>query len=373
MLKNAHCTENPRQATARLSRPRRRARYIWWLCCGILGLLLQTASAQSPSDDEASPITPDVSEQQPETPVYQSPEERDMKLLQQQLDSQSIVWLEAMGQPFMSLFEPELTGSALGALLIINAEGQHSHWPATSQAVRSYLPNFGWNTLSTDLPEPEPLPLPARTMELPVQNTGEVAPDESPPPATDPDAGELATDDNAREPMPLEQPQQASELKIPVEDIALERIRSAMEFLQEKGQFNIAVLGLGTGAVRATHYLNSVGNLSSEETPRLIRALILVNARNYIDGADLHLRELMQTPNIPILDLYTDQTYRDQKEAEERLLWAKRARYEKYIQVRLPPQVAAMSANDNLLARRVRGFLDKYAKGVEVENAIISR
>ena len=378
-----------------------------WLLLGLAAPSLsqtETATtAASTTTEETSEPSPQPTAPQPaEEPLYHSREERDMSLLAEGVEAETAVWLKALEQPFLALYEQELTGEAVGAVLIINAEGQHSSWPTTSERIRMSLPEFGWNTLSTELPLPETRPIPTRPEDPPPTSNGdmkETSETNSPQDKTDPaqesatepltpapgedkeifDAstgqlsdGSLPTEGAAGE-SAGENGEPAKEMKIPAEDIAVARLHAAINYLHQQGQFNIVMMGSGVGALRSVCFLKEMPKVNSATQTRLIRAMVMVNARNRLPNDDRQLHKCLDTPEMPVLDLYVGREQRDQVEARERRKYANKKNYQVFQQLRLPEMARNTMLGENRLSRRVRGFLKQHARGVKVDNAIIKK
>lgn len=424
VTKDAHCTESldqrplmrailratcagiSRTCRALLSAPSMAA--LTTCLCLSLGLTspaLSQSEASSTADAATTEENSKASEQPaepepPEEPIYNSREERDMSLLAEGVDAETAVWLTALEQPFLALYEQELTGEAVGAVLIINAEGQHSSWPTTSERIRMSLPEFGWNTLSTELPLPESRPIPKRPMDSPppASSNSEEAPaaddaqasadpaQESASEPTTPAPGEdkeifdsttgqlsdgsLPTEESAGE-KPAGSAEPAMEMKIPAEDIAVARLHAAINYLHQQGQFNIVMMGSGVGALRSACFLKEIPEVNSTTQTRLVRAMVIINARNRLPNDDRQLHKCLDTPDMPVLDLYVGREQRDQVEARERRKYANKKNYQVFQQLRLPEMARNTMLGENRLSRRVRGFMEQHARGVKVDNAII--
>ncbi len=368
-------------------------------------------TAPTPATDPSAETTTEAQpttepEPEPEPPLYQSREERDMSLLAKGVDGETAVWLEAMEQPFLALYEQELTGQAVGAVLIINAEGQHSSWPTTSERIRLSLPEFGWNTLSTELPLPETRPIPKRS-EAPSPNSDEdkegtskqeaAAGDKASAEATETttannnppikaeagedkeifDSGTGQLSDGSIAPTSASNNQipesEADQLKVPAEDIAVARLHAAINYLHQQGQFNIVLMGSGVGALRSVCFLKDIPKVNQSTQSRLIRSLVLINARNRLPNDDRQLHKCLDTPEMPVLDVYVGLDERNHKEAKERRKYAHRKNYGTYQQIRLPQLARNTMLGENRLSRRVRGFLESHSRGVKIDNAVIKK
>ena len=389
-MKKANCTEYPKPllptATGLL-----------------LAALMVLASPNLPAQDQASTKQAIAAEKTPDGTVAGPPpgpqtendqtqselprpgrEEREMQLLAAGQPKNSVVWLKAMGLPFLALYEPDYTGNPVGAILILNAEGQHSSWPGTSEQIRLSLPQFGWNTLSTQLPAPQSSPIPPRdSPQAAVKDPAETAtaedssnatPDtEQPQTETLPDKEADAQAAGVDAAGATDNTQMPEVMPIDAEELSLARLRRSIDYLHEQGQFNIVLIGNGLGAVRAACYLRELPSTSNASQSRLVRALILVNARNRVPTTDTRLQNCLEDPDMPVLDVFAGQQARDQIEAEERLKASRRNGIKRYQQLHFPEMGETTSRGENLLSRRIRGFLDRYARGVKVENAVINR
>jgi Protein of unknown function (DUF3530) len=398
-MKDAHCTESlpqrpqavePHSTSIVPSSGRRRSAqaFIYSLLISITLMSPLTTAQTTPTPSPESTEAP--VEAAPEPAPYGSREERDMTLLAQGVEDETAVWLEALEQPFLALYEQELTGNAVGAVLIINAEGQHSSWPTTSERIRLSLPEFGWNTLSTELPLPESRPIPQRSP--PIAPPPEEAPEEvkndsgadTPAPAAEPvkaadgedkeiyDSNTDQLSDGSLESTDTPT-SEADELKIPVEDVAVARLHAAIDYLHQQGQFNIVLMGSGVGALRSVCFLKEIPALNATSQTRLIRSLVIINARNRLPNDDRQLHSCLDTPDMPVLDIYTGLEERNQVEAKERRKYAQRKRYETFQQLRLPELARNTMLGENRLSRRIRGFLEKHARGVKIDNAVIKK
>ena len=399
----AHSTENTASLPAHKG-------WLGILLALSLGLLSTANHAQTQSAPETNaPTAREATEAEaidmpppiPEPPIYQNREERDMKLLAARQRPDSVVWLDALEEQFLALYEREFTGSPLGAILLLHAEGQHSSWPQTIQMIRSSLPKYGWNTLSMSLPNPQAIPHPKRDEPAPVQQpdtsneTEGEGPDDaesvadsedesSPVKATSGEEEEIydagqngLSDGSIPEQIPSNAAASVAELAIPVEDRSLARIQAALSYLHDRGQFNIVLLGDGVGAARAGYFFTQ---LPSPKTPKEgqkaikpIRAVVILNARNHTPIGDLDLLGSLFDPEVPTLDIYFGQDRRNSMEAELRKQYTQRQQFQVYKQIRLPAMSNVSQQGENRLSRRIRGFLQEHARGVEVKNAIVNK
>ncbi|OUS41230.1 hypothetical protein A9R00_01980, partial [Oleispira antarctica] len=64
-----------------------------------------------------------------------------------------VVSLNNAEEEFYGLYLPQANGQPQGGILILHDEQQHGHWPDIIGPLREYLPQFGWSTLTIELPD----------------------------------------------------------------------------------------------------------------------------------------------------------------------------------------------------------------------------
>lgn len=294
------------------------------------------------------------------------------QLLAEAVADEGLITLKANGKAFIALWKTENSGTPAGAVLFFHGEGQHLDWPGTVTELRENLVRFGWATLSITLPDPIAPAPPAKPSPEP----------RNPPETSKPTAAESSTNTAASSSLKTAPPQSE---KRDVESDALARANAAMAFLNTKGQYNIVLIGHGIGAARAARFLNTLSGaknnsglnrkLSQSRTQAIIsrpvRAMVLVNARNTIPFApEIQGQTVISWINhkeMPVLDIYTRYHLADVFEPAARRKEAQEKQLSTYIQVNIKPPLTYNSEDENALAKRVRGFLNKYAKGVKID------
>ncbi len=288
-------------------------------------------------------------------------------LLEQELRGKGLVMLEAGGNTFSAIWQPDTSSNTLGAVLIFHGSGQNINWPESIAELSKALSLHGWASLSISLPE--------RVKTAPPQR-----PTPTPSPATDSTAANAnSTSEPPEEPKPKIKTEQDVEREVRA------RAKAGMDYLNSQGQYNIVFAGEGLGAARAARYLDTLskgfnkqgvartmGNAKTQAViSRPVRALIIINARNHIipDMREQNsLMDWLNDPGLPILDVYAPTHHLDQLESEQREKQAQKKRMEKYFQVQLNKPDLEESSGETMLSKRVRGFLNKHAKGVEIES-----
>jgi predicted esterase len=113
--------------------------------------------------------------------------------------------LKAQGVQFLALYAEPTTEQSKGAVILIHGRGAHPAWPDVIEPLRMQLPDYGWHTLSLQMPV--------------LKNEAE---DKDYPPLFP---------------------------EVPA------RIQAGVEFLKSKGIRNIVISGHSTGAVMTSYYL----------------------------------------------------------------------------------------------------------------------
>ncbi len=315
-------------------------------------------------------------------------QQRDMNLLARSVAPESVVWLEAGGERVLALFEADRSGHPQGAVLLLHDAGRQPTSPGALENIRTTLPHHGWATLSTSMPPMARLPVPERTpatdTQAPPEDSGEEdqsdgknnaeaaratsGTEEQPVKAEegeteeifDPDTGATTDGEIAAANRP---PQTPAEQALSSEKRAALRLRAALDFLQRQNLLNIVLLGDGVGAARAGAFLQSLSDNGNSAKP--VNAMVMIDARNRIPLAQTRLPQCLSDPEMPILDIYTGTDLRGRQDAQQRQDYARRNRFTRYLQIRLTQALSTIEGRENRIARRVRGFLEKYAEGME--------
>ena len=375
--------------------PARRRPFIHWLIC-LCALAVQPVTAQSPDglavtepkavEESAatSPSTEETAAPIPNQPVAERLEERHRQLLHDLKGPPTALWLPVGEQPVLAFWQPDRSGKPLGAVLMLHDRGENPRRAATLRRLHEYLPIHGWATFSVELPDlpvavvpPRPTPRNTTRLEQPaepaVDNPNETAsvnesevvhqePDTEPEPETNNDSPEATAPSLNRE---------------EVVDHIHQRIQAATAYLHQQGQYNLVLLGEGSSAHWVLEHLDkampppaveSADKKSKGIIDRAFRGVILLNSRTP-EGADLTpLHEGLRHPEIPTFDVFADFHLETLAAAQSRRQTAKQRDYEHYVIRRLPPSTGANpERTETLLTKAIRGFLQKYAQGVELK------
>ncbi|MBI5040423.1 MAG: DUF3530 family protein [Gammaproteobacteria bacterium] len=218
-------------------------------------------------------------------------------------------WLEAGGQKFLGIYTEDQTGEPKGGAIILHGIGVHPDWPDVVYPLRSELPNYGWATLSIQLP---------------------ILPNE----ATLKDY-------------------------IPLIKEAAPRIQAAQAFLKSKGDEPIVIIAHSLGASMATAALAEAGD------PALagLRGLVVIGMSSSDTDPQLNTTAQIAKLKLPIFDLYGS---RDLDEvlaaAEPRAAAARKAGHTHYRQMAVEGADHFFVGLDEELVRLVRGWLEQLLK-----------
>jgi pimeloyl-ACP methyl ester carboxylesterase len=215
-------------------------------------------------------------------------------------------WLEAGGQKFLGIYTEDQSGAPKGGAIILHGIGVHPDWPDVVYPLRSELPNYGWATLSIQMP---------------------ILPNE----ATLKDY-------------------------IPLMKEATPRIQAAVAFLQAKGNQPIVLIGHSLGATMAAIALTETGDLD-------LRGLVVIGMSSSDLDPQLDTTAAIAKLGLPIFDLYGS---RDLDEvlaaAAPRAAAARKAGHTQYRQQAIEGADHFFVGLEEELVRIVRGWLEHLLK-----------
>lgn len=241
-------------------------------------------------------------------------------LRQNQLSHQINI-LQASGSPFLTLYRRSLTSDSEGCAILLHSDNEHPDWPTAIAPLRNNLPKYSWCTISIEIPD-------IVKLAEPVQAT----PANTPPPAT---------------------------LTLPNQALVFARIQAAITDVQKKNYQNVVLIGYGTGAAYAMHFLAQ--NKTSGE------ALVLIDIQAPLSIDEYNLAQDLSLIEHPIFDYYYD---RDAN-AHRFAVWRKQAANQRKGDTGALVQLDAIEESKGvidgkmLLVQRVRGFLKQYTTQVD--------
>ena len=219
------------------------------------------------------------------------------------------VKLKADGTEFLGLYAEQTTDKAKGGIIIVHGIGVHPAWPDVIEPLRISMPDYGWHTLSIQMP---------------------ILPNE----ATHLDY-------------------------VPLMDEVPARIQAAVDFLKSKGIQNIVIVAHSLGNTMTHQYL--VNNPDSA-----VRAYVAISASYYPEHDRINVLKTFPKITLPILDIYGGQDLdnvvnfaRKRKQAT--------SKNTNYTQVKIEGANHFFNQMDDTLVNRIRGWLSKNAAGTEAK------
>lgn len=349
-------------------------KYFWWaiLVTFSLHLFAQTGTSTESDPEQAAESAPPSDDSIIDT----LPNQRSLpditadriQSLKQQYPAEDIRELSAEGGTFTALWREDRSGKANGAVLLVPTDGQTANWPQTVDVLRTDLPKHGWSTLAIDIAftsPPKAPPRPTRANVTQEAENGQTSPDstEDTEPAETSDA---PRDDSRISPLSPKQIEQQNR----------SRIEAGIQFLNAQGQYNIIFVGYGQSAERVTKFASEGEGAGLQANGRTLpatgmqrpaRALIIINPKTTDNQAFKSLIKDIPYKKMPILDIVVGKHYLDMLDAEQREITALEEGFETYLQYLTVEPNTTVFNTENRLSRRILGFLNQYAKGVEIE------
>ena len=223
-----------------------------------------------------------------------------------------VVWLNAGNIQYLCLFNEQLTDKAQGAAIIVHSMGSHPDWPEVIAPLRTRLPKMGWATLSIQMPV-------------------------------------LAPEETLSEYGKTVKPGRA-------------RLASAIQYLRKEKFLNIVIIGHSFGAAIAAEFL---ANNKSSRVQAFVG--ISMQAQKFLNPT-LKLSKNIGEIEIPILDIYGSRDFTEViQQADGRKQAGRKQGRRNYQQVMIEGADHYFTDLDDIIAKRIRGWLDKAAPGVRVK------
>ncbi|MCZ6526935.1 MAG: DUF3530 family protein [Gammaproteobacteria bacterium] len=231
--------------------------------------------------------------------------------LAEKVQDGEVIWLKARGSQFLTLFNEQLTENSQGAVIIVHGMGAHADWPNVVAPLRNRLPNIGWATLSIQMPVLAP--------EQPLSEYGKTI------------------------------------------TVGISRIQSAVQYLRQRKFLNIAIIGYSFGAATAAEFL------ARTKKSRIAAFVgISLQAQKFLNPTIKLLRALEKI-NIPVLDIYGSRDFTEViRLADDRRLAGRKRGRRTYHQLVIEGADHYFTGLEDVLSRRIRGWLDKAAPGTRV-------
>ncbi len=355
----------------------------------LLICLLAGSLSYGQDDSKNSTETDSTSESSTETPA-ETPKEggpvsrpmldkqhlamEKMEALAKEVDPETLLWLGEGEDRFLGVYQEAWRTLPHGAAIVLHSDGQHPRWPQTSRVLSDNLAKHGWTSLAISLPSSLPETIPDRPA---LSTTPE-------PMSTDPQTDSTQADGTSENGQNPEDAQNMAETQeaspnstmnekepsnlIDPEAQAYERLMEAYEYLRQQGLLNIAIICEGKSVIRAVKMIADIPvpppSNPQARVAKPIAAVVSINAAPSIpNDADFNLAKAMADLNLYVLDIYVDNGEESQQFAQRRKAHAQRAGLRVYRQQQLPLPSNKLALGENPMSKRVRGFLNRYAKG----------
>lgn len=240
-------------------------------------------------------------------------EQRYARQLMQTVTVGKPIMLKTDSDEFLAIYTSANTPRARGGVILLHDIGAHPDWPQLIGPLRTRLPDYGWNTLSLQLPL-------------------------------------LSEHPNAREYLALFEE-------------ANTRIKAGIKFFSDKGILNIVLVGHSLGGAMGLSYLANAKNLDSKV---IAFVGIAMYDHDQID-ASLTGDTLIGKLTIPVLDIFGSQDRRVVLDAAAaRARAARKAHLTNYRQIELTGGDHFFTGLEKTLIKRIRVWLNKQAPGMEI-------
>lgn len=221
-------------------------------------------------------------------------------------------WLKVGNSKILSIYTENTTEKAIGGAIILHGSGVHPNWDQIVRPLRSQLPDYGWLTLSLQLPV-------------------------------------LDNDAEYKDYIPL------------FKEVA-PRIKAGIAFLKSKGIRNIAIIAHSLGSSMAAHYM-------ANKPDPAIRAFVAVGVSGNMHKKDpVGYLTSLKSIKVPVLDIFGSHDLAPVlKSKKAKADVARKAGNKNYSQVQIPGANHFFDNKDEILIKRVRGWLAKNAAGTEIK------
>lgn len=353
-------------ATRRLTRA-----YKPSMVCGLLLMLLvSTHGLSQPPELSPEPSTPPTSMSEPTSSASgdNTRHMRPKELLADELVDESH-WLDTKEGKILALYRRTETRETKGALLLLHAAEDPQVWPPSLENLRKNLPKYGWETLAITLPQKSSPQIPSREetpTTIPSASETQGASSEASSEASSPDTA--AAEQSSPAPSAPE-PDTATPAR---EQLIKAYLLAALAFLNEKGQFNLVVL-VDNSSFYWCMQLLSPNIKTNKADPNTVdgplQALIIANLQPQEPLSIQELEDSFNQAQLPVLDIFfvpDDLDQQQQRELHKTAAMRNKLDYYQQLSIEQQPKVIETDAASFLVAR-VRGFMEKKAKGTEVK------
>lgn len=219
--------------------------------------------------------------------------------------------LQADGNDFFAIYAPELSSYSRGAVILLHGRGAHPDWADVIHPLRTRLPDYGWKTLSIQLP--------------------------------------IAAADASDWVYPELIPE------------AFGRITAAVEYLKQQGVTNIVLVGHSLGARMGIAYL-------AQGVPDELQAFVAIGLAARKDVPNDGTLGTLEKLQLPLLDIYGSKDIDAVlQSAPARVRAARLAENQAYRQRRIDGADHFFTGLDDALLAEVRAWLGRIAADAQAQ------
>jgi hypothetical protein len=144
-----------------------------------------------------------------------------------------------------------------------------------------------------------------------------------------------------------------------IEARALARIAVGLKSLADRRERNVVLLGFGTGATRTAETVRRMVADPAILKTDPITTLVMIAPQNKLNGLEQELPKMLPATELPTLDIILSSDPQALADAELRRRAVLHQRNRIYRRLELPPIAAAENAQQSLMVRRVRAWLQR--------------
>ncbi|MCW8890014.1 MAG: alpha/beta hydrolase family protein [Sedimenticola sp.] len=220
------------------------------------------------------------------------------------------VMLSSGDTEFLAIFAEETTDTSQGAAIILHGRGAHPDWMEVINPLRSQLPDYGWKTLS--------LQMPIAAADAPDEHYAALIPEAAP------------------------------------------RIMAAVDYLKQQGVTNVVLIAHSLGAKMGVAYL-------AQGIPDELKAFVAVGLPSDRKRTDQGTLADLAKIKLPLLDLYGSRDIDAVlNSVKARAAAAKRAENGDYRQREVEGADHFFTGLDDALVAQVRAWIGRVAPGEQV-------
>lgn len=219
------------------------------------------------------------------------------------------VWLTSVSGTFLALFIDGIPDYSTRAIIILHSMGSHADWPEIISPLRTGLPEYGWTTLSIQLPLLAPRVSPSEYSTTFVEANG--------------------------------------------------RIQSAVQYLLSRQYQDIVIIGYSFGATTALNYL-------TEHAPEIKGVVGISLQQHPFFKSSANLFSMLGKAPVPVLDIYGSLDYLEViRSAPDRRLAVSKNGITDYVQLMVDGADHYFTGKNNLLTNHIIEWLDNLVPYVE--------